>query len=74
MLEGAKILVGVEGARRVITKVLGLDGGPEDPSRGTTLGDRVRKGSHHRAQKVEVTSRNSGTRAWMFCTVMAWAC
>ena len=39
--EGAKILVGVEGARRAVPEKLGLDGKPQDVSRGATLGDRI---------------------------------
>lgn len=37
----------------MIPKELGLDCKPEDPSRGATLGDRVRKDSRHRAYKVD---------------------
>jgi hypothetical protein len=36
-----ELLVCVKSTRRTIPKKLGLDGEPQDPSRGTTLGDRV---------------------------------
>jgi hypothetical protein len=41
MSEGAEGLVGVEGARRAVPEKLGLDGKPQDVSRGATLGDRI---------------------------------
>jgi hypothetical protein len=39
--EGAESLVRVEGAHRAVPEKLGLDGEPQDASRGAALGDRI---------------------------------